>query len=218
MESKLFVQNIVLVGQFTPNFFDKYFFIKNNIFNESDFFGKGFVDVIDGHQFLASDYHFIIQSTQIILSNHNVDSTKQRLTIDKIAAIMINQGQEGFISAMGLNFNWHLNSNESLHETTKKYFFNKDIKVFSKFFDNEKAYYGVYASKEFNGARLKLDIKPTTVTNNLEKTISELVVFNFNFHIEVKDQKETAEDILNYINNYNDFFNESKKIVKSYQD
>lgn len=71
--------------------------------------------------------------------------------------------------------------------------------------------FGAYMSKDFNGTRLKLDIKPGVNINNQPQ---KSLFFNFNFHKDLS--KENSFEELKYlIENNNLFENEARKIIEN---
>ena len=124
------------------------------------------------------------------------------------------------LQAVGVNFSWNLTPTENLGKVTKDYFFNEGNKMYTDFFNTPDTMYGAYMSKDFMKGRLKLEIKPQLVNRLNVKTqetseLSQLINFAFNFHYQVPPKGENSM-LMEFINDYNNFFIESEKIMALY--
>ena len=118
------------------------------------------------------------------------------------------------VSAAGVNFHFYKFSKGDTQNLSKKYFYNEN-NLINKFFDGDDVNYGYYISKNFDDARLKLDIKPATV-QNLESNVSEkLIQFQFNFHVDF--QTNSKDKLFSVIENYERYYEEAKKIITIYE-
>ena len=95
------------------------------------------------------------------------------------------------LKALGLNFDYLL----APPEGTDYAAFDRELlgptqsPIFMHF-ASEDARFGAYFSKDVDGARLKLNIKPTT--GSTEKGPSETLHFNFNFHVNLPPESKQA--------------------------
>ncbi len=207
MSTSLKVRNIVLVGSFNPSTFDKYFFIKNRILQEEEILPNSLFESI-GVNLLSAKFQITITFNQFIINSFE----------DKIIEILVSIIKAANISkvtALGFNFNWFLTGEgKSIEQISKNYFYSDKINLFSKYFDTADAMFGVYASKNIKDARLKLDIKPSVFQeiNNPDSQNIIHIVFNFHFDIKNKDGSE----LLKYLNDYDYYTEENKKIVSLY--
>ncbi len=84
-------------------------------------------------------------------------------------------------TAIGLNFTWCINPQDgNLHAFSRRLFFNEKSSLHKRF-DEESAAFGGYMSRDWNGFRLHLHVRPD------EKVIppsfkGETLLFAFNFH------------------------------------
>ncbi len=209
MDIQLVVKNIVVIGDFIPQKFDKYFFLKNNIFEENEILETS----IFLPEFCVLQTSFVtvqITSQQLIINDINTDKFYDMTSLTK----KIIEYSDLSVSAAGVNFHFYKFSKGDTQNLSKKYFYNEN-NLINKFFDGDDVNYGYYISKNFDDARLKLDIKPATV-QNLESNVSEkLIQFQFNFHVDF--QTNSKDKLFSVIENYERYYEEAKKIITIYE-
>ncbi len=211
METSLKVRNIVLVGVFSPQQFDKYFFIKNNILNEEEIIaGSSFGGL--GVQVITEKFNIVIGLGQIIFTSVNPEDSQ---ILYNVASLLV-KSSTIHCSAMGLNLHWYMSGFESPANTSQKLFYSKEIALYSNFFKQDDANFGAYASKDFKDARLKLDIKPKTIEDVLNSKVENIISFEFNFHFDVKNQSSNDE-LLNYLSAYSEYEKEGNNVMSIYQ-
>ena len=207
-------KTIVFVGVFQVAEFDKFFFIKNGFFREEEIqnvpmFSPEIV------QINIQDVNILITMQQIIITQFKMDGKR-----GKDIALLFAKHSNLNLQAVGVNFSWNLTPTENLGKVTKDYFFNEGNKMYTDFFNTPDTMYGAYMSKDFMKGRLKLEIKPQLVNRLNVKTqetseLSQLINFAFNFHYQVPTKGENSM-LMEFINDYNNFFIESEKIMKLY--
>lgn len=208
MEFALAVKNIVIVGNFSPGNFDKYFFIKNLIVSENE--------IQENSQFFnelcilnTPMFNITIVVNQLVFTDLNGSYNLDNAIIVLKKLVSTSQFK---CSAMGINFHWYLFSEEKTTELSKRLFYNENEKITKAFFNVDNVSYGLYLSKDFGNSRMKLDIKPATVTK-IETSIEQKVLaFVFNFHVDLKNKDNTM--IFKILDESSSYFNESKKIVE----
>lgn len=209
MELSLTVKNLVIVGSFQPSKFDKYFFLKNNIFKEEEISETS----IFSEQFCVVDargFNLTIIPNQLIFTE-KVPQLNDLLSeiFSKLVCFLDFSG-----IAFGINLHWYLFSEDKTNELTKKYFYNENASI-NKFFDGDNISYGCYLSKDFGNSRLKLDIKPATVSR-IETNLEQRVIsFAFNFHTDLKS-KNCKEEILKSLSELGQYTDETKSIINLY--
>jgi len=209
-------RNIVLAGAFNTPSFDKYFFIKNNIIRESDLTPNSFRTDLNISQIVAKSFNILITPPQIVINLINeTDAGK----LEDIASKIIEAGDIIQLNAIGFNFNWNfVDSVKNVTELSKEYFYNDKIQTLNSYFNKPDSKYGFYASTNFENARLKLDVKPTSNTRisstGVEK--SETIQFLFNFHFDMPKESKAIEAI-NYIKEYGKYKNHSSEIMDKYK-
>jgi hypothetical protein len=215
MNISLKVKNIVLVGVFNPSTFDKYFFIKNNIVKEDEILPNSIFGEIGIVQLLSQNFHVMINLNQIIVSSLKPENDTNE--ISKITLSILKTGKISNLSAMGINAQWFLDDNsKKMEELSKGFFYNEKLELFTKFFNADNSRFGVYASTNFKDSRLKLDIKPSIIQDILKTTIQDVILFAFNFHFDFKDDIENIK-LISYLNDYNSYIEESKRIISIYR-
>jgi len=210
MEISLTVKNIVLIGEFQPSKFDKYYFLKNNIFDENEIsdesiFNSDFTIVV------ARGFNLTILTNQIVLTE-NEPKVQSSIT-DLMSKIVSSSNFVG--SGFGINIHWYLFSGEKTSELAKKYFYNDKSEI-NTFFNDGSVSYGSYLSKDFKNSRLKLDIKPATVVRIDSKSEQKIISFAFNFHTDLVNEN-FREEILKSLSEINDYMEETRKIVSIYE-
>lgn len=214
MAVQIIIRNVVIVGNYTPGFFDKYFFIKNNIFEEIEIKDFVLMPIGNGIQMVTSKFIIVADINQIIITSLKPDESDN---IDFITAKIISCiNVDAAVRGLGLNF--HLltfDLSESLQVITRKYFYSESNQLFKDEFDSTDSMYGVYASKNFKEGRLKLDVKPTISQESANPFAKkDGILFSFNFHFEL--QGKNRDEIVAILNDYSTYKRESEKIVSKY--
>lgn len=217
MQSILGIKNIVLIGTFNVNNFDKYFFIKNKIVTEEAILPGSIFDPVGGVIQLVTDkFNIVISLQQIIISATKLDDNSDGT--DSIMSQILICGGITNTTALGINFHWFLSDDQiSFAELSRKFFYNDKIKVFEKFFNTDDSMFGAYASTQFKDARLKLDVKPNIINNTLTKSTQNVLNFAFNFHFDSKNKSNSGDEILGYLKEYEVYRSESEKIMSIYK-
>ncbi|HLF53527.1 hypothetical protein [Flavobacterium sp.] len=211
MEIALTVRNVVIIGGMMPSKFDKYFFLKNNIFNEGD--------ILETSQFsnefsltITPNYSVQIAAGQFILTELKPDAEGD---IENVARRILECSDDFEATGVGVNIQWFNFTRENTRELSKKYFFNSNLLI-NKFFDGADTSYGYYISKNFGKARLKLDIKPAKVVKVGTTVEDEILTFTFNFHVDLLKEQKSKAQIIEVLQEIEDYTLETKKIVDAF--
>jgi len=216
MQIDLKVKNIVLVGSFNVSLFDKYFFIKNQIIDETDLQPNSFLSMGNfGAQVVNRKFNIVISANQIVVTSLVPEDNDE---INKVTSDIIRAANVNSIDAMGINFSWFLTDHEkSLEQLSRENFYGKEIKIFSKIFDKPDSLFGVYVSTDFMNARLKLDIKPSKMELVLNSNaVQDLINFAFNFHFVIKKRNINTE-VLKNLEDYDSYKKESERVISIYK-
>ena len=206
MTTYLVNQSIVLVGIFNPLFFDRYFFIKNQIVVEENINEYTF-SVAELSQLMTTHFQLVVHPNQIMITPSEIQN-KLKVGIDQVAIKLVDTLPESKITASGINFVWFIDVDEAdLNSSTKELFFSENNLIQKKYFDGDDCHFGFYSSKNIKNCRLKLDVKP--VTNDRKHSIQ----YQFNFHRDYSNPDGNNSEIISVIKNYSDFWNESKKMI-----
>lgn len=212
MSLDLKIKNIVLVGQFDPPLYDKFFFIKNSLLTESQ---------IQPASFFQDTVHIVTEKMRVVILPQQIVFHSSPTEEDNAALFAFNFISKANllgITGMGINFHYFLiDKMQSLSQLSRKKFFNENSELHKKFFDSEDAMAGTYLSKGIRNARLKLDIKPVTIETeiNSKKTKEEAYSFVFNFHFTSSDITKNEEILVN-LKDYSFYESASKEIVSLY--
>lgn len=191
---------IILTQNFNPAIINRYWLVSqkviaDNLILEDSIFAPQFTQVV------TSFFNLIALPHQIqITTTLDADIAKYCLTIlSKLDGI--------FFQAIGFNFDWALEEEGvTIEEFSKKYFFNKNSTIQNDFYSLN-ARFGSFMSKEFKNSRLQLDIKPGSLKNDPSK---ELMLFAFNCHIDLDNNREL---LLSSLRDYNDYKLEAERII-----
>ena len=189
-------KNIVLVGVFNPSKFEKYFFIKNNLFNEEDILPESqFHSQLT--QVLTVKYNILILSNQIIVTFLEKESAD--LEINDFLKSFLTKIEIHDINLMGFNFDYAIEFENTVltNAFSRQSFSNSNSDLYTKFFNSEDAAFGAYMSKDFKDSRLKLDIKPAKVQEiGKDQIPKNVILFSFNLNFEIKNKGITISQLI----------------------
>lgn len=114
--------------------------------------------------------------------------------------------------AVGLNFIWYFDPGEIGVRTFSRRLFFAERSALYRAFDVEDARFGGYLSKDSLGARLKLDVKPITVTGEQS---CERMQFMFNFNLDVKGEPNPAHSVVELLTRWHEAYQESARIMET---
>ncbi|WP_461640274.1 hypothetical protein [Labilibaculum euxinus] len=212
LEKELRLQSIVLVAEnFNPSLFNRTWLVKH-----------GFVDddsILDNSIFtpqitnlITDKFNLLVIPNQLqFLINNNDTSFKD--FIGKTLIPIIQKLGDGIpYKAVGVNFNWYVEDNsKNISFTSRELFYNESIKI-SKEFDCEDARFGNYMSMNYEGARLKLDMKPVNAFDQRTKKTWECLLCIFNFHTELTTHD--SDNVLNVISKWELYREKSEELIK----
>ncbi|MGY5846008.1 hypothetical protein ACW6QP_01200 [Salegentibacter sp. HM20] len=211
MKKEFIQSNILIRGNFVPSKFDKLFFIKSELIEENEFLEtSSFTPNMT--RILTSRFVLTIRSSQILIANRkdfNDDFIK-----DIVFKIISDENSE--CSAAGVNFKWFVFNEDDIEEHTRKAFYPTNSKVINRHFDKSNSAFGYYASTDFKGSRMRMDIKPSLIKNIKEDSEQKILQFEFNFHLNFQQEKSN-KDLFEKLNNYNSYLAEAEKIIEEYE-
>lgn len=182
---ELMARNVVVAAQwFNPSILTQIWLVKNGVMAESDF-ASGCVFSDSGSQVQATDFSFLVVPELLQFSpGSKLDAQReQSLVSDTIGGIVRALPHTPY-RGVGLNFIWHEAAEEpAVNDMTRKLFFRSHEPLYAAF-DSPTSRFGGYLSKDFQGMRLKLDIKPISVKygGDEPKPPEHRIQFSFNFH------------------------------------
>lgn len=227
MQHELNTKNIVLAGVFEVPYFDKHFFIKNEIVKEDEIVPTFTIFESAHVQLFAQKFQLFITAGQAIVSgNDEQDMVNAALALYKALPDVT------IITALGINFNWNLvDGNLPLSNFSKKYFYSNQIELLSKYFNSDNSTHGLIASSDYMDGRLKFEGRAVLINkmhmqvqlknqeqvvldaNNIKSsTTTEAISLQFNFHFEIKQKALNSMKILN---EYSLYKNRAEEITHS---
>jgi hypothetical protein len=211
MNKQLKDKNIVLVGTFFLASFDKFFFIKNEIFSEEEIQETS----VFNHDLVllnTETIQVLINANQLIISE--LDPKTDNNKIVEISKKIYKYGKSISITAAGINLNWYfLGTKDDVSDFSRKNFYIENSSLLSRFFDDKESMYGFYASSDFLKSRLKLDIKPATAKSPDVVEELNLLIFNFNYHFELNKDLSLPT----VLEDYHEYINHSTEIISIYK-
>lgn len=183
---------------------------KHGIVAEQDLLeGSLFSDAVV--QARTSRFQLLILPDQLQFVPAVAADEEQALILDKLGTIVKTLPHVPY-KGMGLNFTWHLVPEDGdTNRATRELFYVPDRPLF-RAFSGADARYGGYLSKDFDGFRLKLDVKPMTVRLDAGEE-QHRVQFAFNFHRDIAEEGG-AEDIAQRLTRWNDLRAEAERITQ----
>lgn len=215
MEKELKIQSIVVLAQsFNTTIFNPHWLLKHGFFKETEIqpesiFTQNLTHVV------TKKYNLLVVPEQLQF-NAGPESTDFANDIRIILLPIINKLLEIPYKAIGINLNWLVkDEKKDIQTLTKELFFNQQSRLFAAFESGDPRF-GAYLSKDFNNTRLKLDIKPVHINlnDNTNTVITEHILCNFNFHLDLNNPYSATEDLIQTIQAWETFKKESEKIIE----
>jgi hypothetical protein len=201
---------LVVVGQFNPLEFDRYFFIKNGFFLDEDISDKSIFSDFQAH-LVATNFSLTVNKDRLQLADLSNES--KYVLVDIAIKLLQLLKKPTVINAVGINFHWFLSdNNSSIESISKKVFYSKEIPLFENFFNNDDVAFGTYVSKNVKDSRLKLEVRPIIAINIKNQIEQQLLQWIFNFHIQLPEST-THLDTIKYIQDFEYYKNESFQII-----
>lgn len=197
--------------QFNPAIFSQIWMIQHLHVEPNDFINEGSVQSpILFHQSTRQFSLFVApERVQLGLATQQ---EREEALVRRILLAVLGQFPANICHAIGVNFNWMVRWDERPNsETSRRLFFGQGNPLF-RFFDTDDACFGVYASKDFLGVRLKVDAKPLTMGPSNEITTMG-VFFNFNFHKDLSGEDRIGQ-IGSLLARWEEARNEASRIVQ----
>lgn len=185
---------VIVAHQFNPSVVNQVWLVDNDIVARDEFQeGCVFSDMVVNVN--AKDFSLFVSPEQLQFvpkdGGQPIAETLRRL--EKLV--------EGIphtpFSGLGLNFVW-IASDIDINALSRKLFFVPDSALYNAF-DTKDARFGGYMSRDFNGGRLRLDIKPVTLTVRETGVSVDRIQFSFNFHFDTAPGKAGATAISQHL-------------------
>ncbi len=214
MEFQIIGRNIVAVAnRFNPSIFNKYWLNEKGVIKADDFAPGSLVT--DELVLINSDV-LQLQVAPPQLSVTPKDVKKSWSSVEDVALKIFNLLPETPINGLGVNCHYRSGGTEigGFNPFLKSLFYKAESRVF-RMFDADDCSFGGYMSKDFETGRLKLNIKPVTVSKEV------FVDMSFNYHLDLEGNQDSGkrlEIVERHIETSTKFFEEAQRIVDSVED
>lgn len=199
---------VIVAQQFNPSIITQLWLVKNEILSENDF-REGCITSPMVSQINSREFSLLTLPDRLQFIPNDAAGENGSLVTTKLGNIVSRLPHTPY-SGIGFNFTWHLDPEKTgIKEFTKSIFY-RETPLFREF-GTEDARYGGYLSKNALGCRLRLDIKPITISAPIKK---EYLQFAFNFHRNLTTENR-AEEILSLLNRWDEAKNLSSQIVRT---
>jgi hypothetical protein len=182
---------VIAARNFNPSVISQIWLVDNEIVTRDDF-QPGFVFSDMVVSFRTKRFECLVAPERLQLTPNGGLEDQQRIVVESLGRIVELLPHTPFHAA-GMNFTWHmLASDEDIRALSRRLFFSNT--PLYRAFDADDAQFGGYMSRDVLGCRLKLDVKPASLTQGTEKKV-EMLQFAFNFHLDIGSQRRSVECI-----------------------
>ncbi len=202
---------IVLTAQlFNPSIFTEVWLYKHGLLTDNMEGVRIFSPEIV--QFQTADIQVLIsppkiQITYPLTQDKSCESSKVFIT--KTIALLPETPYRG----LGINFDYYIapDAGQDFSDLNRNLLGSGDNPMLTEF-NSKDARFGGYMSKDHGEARLKLDIKPLTNTEDG----SEILQYSFNFHhpLAIEAGNDPVEKLQGLLQTWNELFSYTKKLIE----
>jgi hypothetical protein len=200
---------VVVARRFNVTAVRQHWLVKQRIIGEDDLLeGALFSDTVV--QVPTSRFLLLFLPDQLQFVPTVPADEEQPIILEKLGKIVETLPHVPY-KALGLNFTWLFRpADGDTAKATREMFFVADRPLFSLFAEPD-AQFGGYLSKNYEEFRLKLNVTPTTVSE--EAGEEQCVRFAFNFHHDVEED-DAAADILRCLARWDELRTEVARIIR----
>jgi hypothetical protein len=202
MHRELIGSSVVVVAQnFNPSVTSQLWLVRNGVVPEGEFLpGCIFTDVLVQVRTRRFSLLFTPEQFQFVSTPSEADThALMRETIGRVIETLSHTPYR----ALGLNFTWHLLPEGSdVGGLSRRLFFVPERPLFRDF-DVPDASFGSYLSRDLLGFRLKLDVKPVTVTPPGSGPEQRLQLL-YNFHADLPEGEQAVERLQEHLRRWGD--------------
>jgi hypothetical protein len=200
---------VIVARQFNPSVIGQLWLVKSRLLEEGDFLpGCVFTDM--AVQVNTREFDLMVVPQQCQFSPRVGRQREQELVVDKVGAIVESLPHTPY-RAIGLNFTWRLVPESGDVPTVSRGLFFVEERPLDREFADPSGRFGAYMSKDTLGGRLKLDVKPITVSQAGEDV--ERIQFAFNFHVDVEHEDDPVARINQVLRQWDAVREESSRIL-----
>ena len=212
MEIRLVTANVVLAArQFNPSIINQLWLVDHDVVRREEFRpGSVFTDMLVN--VVTEQFTLFVSPEQLQLVPTIGPGDVQDLISERVGKLVATVPHTPY-TACGLNFIWHVGS-DNIQQMSRDLFFVPNSPLHQQF-EGKDARLGAYLSKPFYDGRLKLDIKPLTLTHNESGKEEERLQMAFNMHWDIERENDVVNQINSNLRRWNDAINEATRIIKS---
>ena len=203
---------VIAAGNLNPTIFTQVWLVKQEIIEESDLNNLSTLFTPLAVTAGCKDFTLMVVPERIQITFSNVEDkvANHQKILKRTLGRIVSELPHTPYQAVGFNMGWLLVpiNPKDVNSIEQKYFLSKDNPI-AKYFREKNCHFGCYLSKNLKIGRLKLDIKPVTLSQG-----SQAIQLAFNFHLDVQGE-ERAQQISSFLNNWNLAYAEASKLVKS---
>jgi hypothetical protein len=201
---------IILAKNFNPSVFNQFWLINNGYIGEKEVLPNS-IFTPQFAQIFTTKFNLLILPEQ--LQFNSIDLTKSEENLYSCLIPMIKRLSETPYIAIGINFFWLMNDDggKTISELSKELFYRNDSNIYSRFKGGD-ANFGIYLSKDIEGVRLKLDIKPITAPDIMSGDRKEYIQCSFNYHLDLNN-KTCYQDLQTCLQKWNIFRKDSEDLI-----
>lgn len=200
---------VVAAANLNPTIFTQSWLTKFGIFNEKDFQNQGTLFTPLAVNATGEGFTLMVVPERIQIGFRSSDvATRSGQTILRrsIGKIVKELPHTPFL-AVGFNFDWLLvPANPKEIAKIEREFFISESNPLAKEFSAQNAHFGCYLSRDFNWARLKLDIKPVTL-----KEREPALQMTFNYHLDLQGE-DKDKSVCSFLENWDEACELSEKL------
>jgi hypothetical protein len=214
MRRELVGSSVVVVAQnFNPSVTSQLWLVRNGVVEEGDFLpGCIFTDLLV--QVRTRRFSLLFTPEQFQFVPASGEENPHVLVQDVIGRIVRTLPHTPY-RALGLNFTWHLTLEEGdIAALSRRLFFAAGRPLFRDF-DAPDASFGAFLSRDLLGFRLKLDVKPVTVTPPTAAVAEQRLQFLYNFHADLPEGEEAVERIEQHLQRWGEAAEMARRSVTS---
>jgi len=202
--------NVVLAAnRFNPSVFRESWLTERGLLRRDDL-QPGFVFAENVVSLSTPEFDLLVLPQNLTLVPRS--SLAASDVVGRIIPVVVQELPHTPFTGIGLNFVWNTDTEpESVAEVTRKLFANSSSRI-TESFSAADARFGMYLSKDVEGSRLKLDIKPLHVLDEAGGKLLEIIQFSFNFHRDL-GTKDNFAAVTDACARWNEHFRLSEQII-----
>jgi hypothetical protein len=201
---------VIVAQQFNARIITQLWLVRNEIVRDDEFHeGSIFSDVVV--QVRAAPFQMLVLPDQVQMVPTVSRDQEEDILVQRLGRLVRELPHTPY-KALGLNFAWHLiPADGDMARISREMFYIPD-RPLQRNFAVENAHFGGYMSKDFQGFRLKLEVKPMIVTL-ADGRVESRLHFGFNYHFDLREN--AAVQIAEKLHHWNEVRQETERIIDS---